>query len=100
MPGNLTGLTPRLRVLRLRLEMRMTAVAEEPVLAPNRERIRQLREARGWKTIDEAYAHAKVRGIKLSRQVLFDLENPDSDAGCRLSTLGYILRLYNQPRSE
>jgi hypothetical protein len=81
----------------------MTATAllsEEPVLIPNREKIRALREQRGWSNVDEAYAHARVRGIKLSRQALYELENPQNEAGCRLSTLGYVLRLYGLPRSE
>lgn len=68
----------------------MTAIAE-PMLVPNADRLRELREQRGW-TIDDAVYHARRRSIPLSRQTIVDLES--GDGGCRLATIGRAMKLY------
>lgn len=76
----------------------MTATdVEDLVLAPNRRKILELRKSR-FASVDLAVAHAKIAGLKLSRQTLYDLEDPSGEAGCRVETLGEILKLYGLPR--
>ena len=68
-----------------------TALPEERVLVPNGEQIRKLRERRGW-SIDDAIFHARTLRIPLTRNTLRNAEGGKS--GCRLSTIGWIRRLY------
>lgn len=77
----------------------MHTVVEELLLQPNRAKIRALREGRGW-GLDDAFAEARNRKLGLSRNTLRTLELDGSSAGCRVSTLGEILRLYDLPRES
>lgn len=71
----------------------MTTAVAEPMLAPDSAAIRKLREKRKW-TLDDAVFHARQAGLRLSRQTLVDLES--GKQGCRLATIGVILRLYRE----
>jgi hypothetical protein len=74
----------------------MLNATEVMLLVPNRTAIRGLREKRGW-TLDDAFAAARTRGLRVSRNTLRTLEMESSVLGCRLETLGEILALYDLP---
>lgn len=76
----------------------MPTTLEDCVLKPNRAKIRALRKAKGW-SLDDAFVAARNMRLGMSKNTLRTLELDGAPAGCYLSTLGAVLRLYGLPRS-
>ncbi len=69
-----------------------TLVPEERVLIPDGRTIKKLRESRDW-TLEEAIHQARERRLPLTGSTLRNAER--GNAGCRLSTIGWIMKLYD-----
>jgi hypothetical protein len=71
--------------------MSTATLPEERVLIPAGDKIRALRDDRHW-TLEEAIHQAKELDLPLTGSTLRNAER--GKKGCQLSTLGWIMKLY------